>query len=210
MPRPIRPLPVARRALILAAAFSALTGCSSPGPRLTPGLMPADQARDVDQAVSLAGRGDKAMERGDTSNAIELYRKSVEAYDGFAAAWNNLGVALMRRDDFAAAEEAFIQAALADPTDPRPRYNQGLLYLERGYPADARRHFGEALKADANDLDAMMGAIRADVLLGSESDETLDLIRRSLFRVRSDDQRLWLERNRLRIEESRASATYGA
>ncbi|MCA9293521.1 MAG: tetratricopeptide repeat protein [Phycisphaerales bacterium] len=202
----------ARWAIVLAAVAccGGLAACSSSGPRLAPGVIPAEQAQNLNEAVALAARGDKAMERGNTEDAIDLYRKSVRTYDGFAAAWNNLGVALMRQDDFAAAEEAFIQASLADPTDPRPRYNQGLLYLERGYPADARRHFGDALKADGNYIDAMLGAIRADVLLGAETDETLDLIRKALFRVRSDEQRLWLERNRLRIEESRAGTTYGA
>ncbi len=199
-----------RLALALIAVGMVLTACSSSAPKLAPGLMPVDQARNLNQAVTLAARGDKAMERGKIDDAIEQYRKSVQAYDKFSAAWNNMGVALMSLDDFATAEEAFIQATISDPTDPRPRYNRGLLFLERGYPADARRYFGEALHADDNYLDAMIGAIRADALLRIETEETLDLIRKALFRVQSVEDRQWLERNRLRIEEARSSTMFGS
>ena len=173
----------------------------------------ADEARRLREALALGENGDRAYATGAAFTrdgrdenareqfelAVSYYTQAVSTYDQFFALWNNLGTALMELNRYQQAEEAFIQAAVINPADPRPLYNRGLLYRERGYPADARRYFERALEKDPNYIDALWGTIRADITLREESRQTLDRIRTALFIVTDRQHRVYLELERERI-----------
>jgi tetratricopeptide (TPR) repeat protein len=173
----------------------------------------ADDAERLRRALALGERGDRAFAQAQTlmaqgngdaaktryAEAVDFYTQAVSTYDEFFALWNNLGTALAALDRFQQAQEAYIQASNINPSDPRPWYNRGLLWRDRGYPRDARRHFEQALEHDPSYLDAMWGVIKADITTGEESRQTLELIRTALFQVTDPQHRQYLELERERI-----------
>jgi tetratricopeptide (TPR) repeat protein len=161
--------------------------------------MRADEAARIRQALSLGAKGDEAYREEEYEDAADFYAQAVSQYDDFFALWNNLGTALMKIDRYQQAEEAFIRASAINPSDPRPLYNRGLLYRNRGYPHDARRYFERALDQDDSYLDALLGSIRADITVSDESTRTLDRIRKALFIVTDPQERKYLELERERI-----------
>ena len=161
--------------------------------------MRAEEAARIREALALGAKGDEAYRDEEYEAAAEFYAQAVTQYDEFFALWNNLGTALMEIDRYQQAEEAFIRASSINPSDPRPLYNRGLLYRNRGYPHDARRYFERALDQDDSYLDALLGSIRADITVSDESTRTLDRIRKALFIVTDPQERKYLELERERI-----------
>jgi len=214
---------ISRSIIALAAALSTLvlaplTGCASSsadngarGSELTRAQivardtselltrMQADEAVRIREALALGEQGDIAYRQKRYEEAVEFYAQAVSQYDAFFALWNNLGIALMATDRYQQAEEAFIRASAIKPSDPRPLYNRGLLYRNRGYPHDARRYFEQALDQDDAYLDALLGSIRADITISDESRRTLDRIRKALFIATDTQERRYLELERERI-----------
>ena len=203
---------------IAALTIIGLTGCagSGNGPQTATGDMTQAQivARDtaarlaqmrveeaarIREALALGEKGDKAYREQKYEQAADLYAQAVSQYDEFFALWNNLGTALMEIDRYQQAEEAFIRASSLNPSDPRPLYNRGLLYRNRGYPHDARRYFERALDQDDSYLDALLGSIRADITISDESTRTLERIRKALFIATDPQERKYLELERERI-----------
>ncbi|MFG0294123.1 MAG: tetratricopeptide repeat protein [Phycisphaerales bacterium JB065] len=175
--------------------------------------MQAEDARRLREALALGEEGDRAFaeaialsERGKDdqsreafADAVNFYSQAVSTYDEFFALWNNLGTALAALDRYQQAEEAYIRASNINHSDPRPWYNRGLLWRNRGYPADAKRYFEQALERDPRYLDALWGVIKADITLGEESHQTLELIRKTLFLETNPEHRQFLELERGRI-----------
>ncbi len=161
--------------------------------------MRAEEAARIREALALGEKGDKAYREQKYEQAADLYAQAVSQYDEFFALWNNLGTALMEIDRYQQAEEAFIRASSLNPSDPRPLYNRGLLYRNRGYPHDARRYFERALDQDDSYLDALLGSIRADITISDESARTLERIRKALFITTDPQERKYLELERERI-----------
>lgn len=159
----------------------------------------AEDARRLREALALGEQGDKAFAKQRYAEAVQHYTQAVSTYDEFFALWNNLGTALTRLDRYQQAEEAYIRATNINPSDPRPIYNRGLLYRNRGYPSDAKMYFERALEQDPRYLDALWGSIKADITLGSESRQTLERIRTALFLVSDEQHRQYLELERERI-----------
>jgi tetratricopeptide (TPR) repeat protein len=215
-------------AVALACAVSIFGGCASSSPAAPSAdrartvsedaskqiaQMQAEDARRLREALSLGGEGDRAFaeaialaERGKDdesrvayADAVNFYSQAVSTYDEFFALWNNLGTALAALDRYQQAEEAYIRASNINHSDPRPWYNRGLLWRDRGYPADAKRHFEQALERDSRYLDALWGVIKADITLGEESRKTLDHIRDALFLETNPEYRQYLELERERI-----------
>lgn len=161
--------------------------------------MRVEEAARIREALALGEKGDKAYREAKYEQAADLYAQAVSQYDEFFALWNNLGTALMEIDRYQQAEEAFIRASSLNPSDPRPLYNRGLLYRNRGYPHDARRYFERALDQDDSYLDALLGSIRADITISDESARTLERIRKALFITTDPQERKYLELERERI-----------
>ncbi|HBS28029.1 MAG TPA: hypothetical protein DEB06_00940 [Phycisphaerales bacterium] len=156
-----------------------------------------DDTRRLIQAQSLAAR---AAREKDPAQAKRLYTQAVGTYRQLPAAWNNLGVLLMKDDQYLQAAEAFASAADLAPNDPRPYYNIGLLWDSRGYLRDARRFYIRALERDGSYLPALRGAIRADTLLNEPNDRTLGWLERSLMLEADPEWQEWMRLQKVRIE----------
>jgi tetratricopeptide (TPR) repeat protein len=202
---------IARRlaTVLTLAALGLCVACASPvSPELTSGMqdMPRQERERRERALREA---DKAFRADDPARAEELYISAIRQYPDFGQAWNNLGVALMAQDRFLEAGEAFDRAADLQPTDPRPPYNRGLLWFERGYLRDSMPHFLEAIERDPNYLPALRSAIRAAVLLRDTSPETLVHIRTALLIEKDEKWRNYFERQRLLIEANLSAESAG-
>lgn len=71
-------------------------------------------ARDGLTADALAGMGSANLRLGRLGQAEALLRRAVEEDPAFVPAWNNLGVLLMEREDYAEASEVFRRAYAVD------------------------------------------------------------------------------------------------
>ena len=151
------------------------------------------------------GEADKAFRSDDPEEAERRYIAAIRQYPDFGQAWNNLGVLLMAQDRFLEAGEAFDRASDLEPTDPRPPYNRGLLWFERGYLRESMPLFLEAIKRDPNYLPALRSAIRTAVRLRETSAVTLDQIRSALMIEQDQQWRDYFERQRLLIEANLAN-----
>ena len=69
--------------------------------------------------------------------AIDCYRRAVEAEPNLAIAWNGLSMTLRRKGDFDAAIEAGIKIVELEPNDPLSHTNLSILYQEKGLIQEA-------------------------------------------------------------------------
>lgn len=159
------------------------------------------QERNRRKAIKLVEQGDDALNDGDLVDALEIYAEAAQTDDSLSAAWNNLGVALMQAERYADADAALLLAERADPTDPRPAFNRGLLNYERGYLRIAREFFDAALQAEPQYLPALWGIIKCDRDLAQTSRQTLSLIRRAVLLETDTRYVESLERMRIEIED---------
>lgn len=206
--RPSRALPLA---VILAAALVA-PGCASTG-RARPGTTiaaAAEQAVSAREAAliasSTAARAEAARERGRTAEADRLSMQAIEQYRAALAistempeVWNNLGIQLMRLEDYLAASEAFTVAMQMSPTDPRPCENLGVVYDRTRWAEESLKYFDMALERSPNYLPALRGAIKAAHLLGEADEKRLAQVRRALMIETDPKMREFFEREQVRI-----------
>lgn len=157
--------------------------------------------RNRRDAIRLVERGDEAFVDGDVERALERYAEAAQTDETLAAAWNNLGVALMDAERYADADAALLVAQRADPGDPRPAYNRGLLNYQRGYLREARDFFAASLDAEPQYLPALWGIIKCDRDLTQSDRETLRYVRRALL-LEADPRYIeTLRRMRIEIED---------
>ena len=69
--------------------------------------------------------------------AIDCYRRAVEAEPGLAIAWNGLSMTLKRKGDLDAAIEAGLKIVELEPNDPLSHTNLSILYQEKGLIREA-------------------------------------------------------------------------
>lgn len=188
-------------ALLLAGLLlGAGSACTSSTPRNRPDVDPRLPAAERQRRENAIREADRAFRANDPDEAERLYMSALGQYPDFGQAWNNLGVVLMSKDRFLEAGEAFDRAAELEPTDPRPPYNRGLLWFDRGYLRESVPFFLESLERDPNYLAALRSAIRASILLRETSEMTLDQIKRALLIETDQKWRDYFERQRLLIE----------
>lgn len=175
-------------------ALAGLGGCEST-PRRQPEAASIDQGgASREEALRLAKQAQRRAEEGKTDEAIELYQRAVTAWREMPAAWNNLGVLLMRKQNYADAVSAFKVAADLSQTDPRPMENIALSYMRSGWASDALRYFGMALERDPNRIESLRGAVRAAEMVRARDDATLERIRRALLIETDPQYRAYFER----------------
>lgn len=155
------------------------------------------QTVDLVKGYSLAAQ---AFRTKDPVKAMLKYQQAVSTYRELPAAWNNLGVLLMDENRYIQAQEAFHQASILAPGDPRPLYNLGLLYDRRGYIREARGYYAKALRRNKSYLPSLRAAVRADSILHEGSEETLEWLERALMLEHNDKWRDWMRLQRVRIE----------
>ena len=91
--------------------------------------------------------GDLYLNQGRLPEAEEQFRHSLEAEPNLRG-YVGLGVARWRRGDRKEAERCFQQAESLAPSDPRPHYMLGLLYLSLGRNADGDKELRKAAEND--------------------------------------------------------------
>ncbi len=135
------------------------------------------------------GLAERAEKTDDLVKKEMLLREAVETFPQHSAFWTNLGTVLAQQNDYASAAEAFSLAADLDPTDPRPPYNHGALYVNRFWYQPAVEHFERALERDPNYLNAVRGLARTRVVLRDFDEDLLSLLDRAVL-LESDER--WL------------------
>jgi predicted membrane-bound spermidine synthase/tetratricopeptide (TPR) repeat protein len=116
--------------------------------------MPDRAATAYYEGVAAFLRGDAAAARGHSERALAL--------DGtYAAAYDLLGAAHTKLEDFSSAREAFLTSLRFDAHDSTAYANLGVLALNQGDAAAATDYFAEALWLDGDSQLARDGLARA-------------------------------------------------
>jgi tetratricopeptide (TPR) repeat protein len=184
--------------LIAAMGLAALLfGCRASRP--TAGETYTGPAR-IQEATRLAAEAQKAQNAGQTERAIELYRQSISVSGDLAAAWNNLGVLLMGRNENMDAVAAFKRAAELSPTDPRPMENIGLVYSSLGWEQKALEYYLAALDRDPRSRQALRGAVSSSKLLALADEAALTRARTAMMVDTDPDWRHIYEMEQTRID----------
>lgn len=165
------------------------------------------EARQVAVAAAeTASKAAKSRQRGDDADAdrfshtaIEQYRRAIALSPDMPEVWNNLGVELMRVQDYLGASEAFSMAMQLSPSDPRPAENIALVYDRTGWAEESLRYYDIALERSPNYLPALRGAIKASHLLSEADENRLDQVRRALMIETDPKLREFFEREQVRI-----------
>lgn len=187
-------------AMLGVSLLVSVSGCSTNKKDVV--TVPAPVAYDTGKAIQLAEQALKAQRGGELDKAISLYKQSINANPELSGVWTNMGVAMMEKQNFAAAAEAFKKALDLSPTDSRPLVNLGVAYLDRGWADQAYIYFSQALDRDPNNIDALRGAVTAAQRCGREDERTLDYIKR-LQLIETDPK--WKQElgfRRVRLENS--------
>ncbi len=157
-------------------------------------------------------QGNTAYRAKQNAEAIAMYQKAVGTYKDLPYAWNNLGKAVLERDergDRMYAADCFKMAADLDRTDWRPVANIGSIYHKLGYLEDAAKWYSLALEREPNAEPALLNSILVDQLRSHHAEETATRIRRALLIVTDPEWLEYLKRRKEVVEgkllESRTS-----
>jgi len=121
-------------------------------------------------AQSLVDQGIAAESSGRTQEALQCYRRAIEAEPRFAPAHMNLGIALHATGELASALASHRQAIALDPGHAAARYNLALACLETGEFALAEEQFREAVRLRLEFPEAWVGLANALEALGRDRD----------------------------------------
>ncbi len=166
-------------------------------------LSPDDRSQRISESRVFASRGQAALKNNQLDDAVRYLQQAVSLNQEFGAAWNNLGLAFMRRGkdtDFIAAQQAFQSAASVLHTDPTPYRNLGILYQQRGFEEEALRNFEQALLVNENDIESLRGATQSIKLLRKTDQITLQRLRRAQMIETDPKWREIILRERLRVQ----------
>lgn len=83
-------------------------------------------------AIAIYREGFKHFAEGDIDEAIDCYRRAVEAEPNLAIAWNGLSMTLKRKGDLDGAIEAGLKIVELEPDDPLSHTNLSILYQAKG------------------------------------------------------------------------------
>ncbi len=194
--------------LSVVALAGAIGGCSAKKPTDITISNGREVSQDLTKAVGLVAQAQKAQKDDKNELAISLYQQAVEQYRDYPAAWNNMGVLMLKEQRYLEAAECFVNAQEMAPQDPRPSYNLGLTWDKAGYPSDALTHYQSALQRDSNYLPALRGAARASWLLRRYTESSLDTVRTALMIEKNERWRNWFQLENVRIQNELSQPTY--
>jgi tetratricopeptide (TPR) repeat protein len=155
-------------------------GCTGPSRADRPDITGDDNAAKLRRAQELSIRAQEAERAKRPDEAIALYRQAVGEAPNFSAAWNNLGVLLMKQNQNMEAAGALRRAADLDIRDPRPLANLAALWEQQRYFDDAATFYDQSLARDPNYLPALRNSIRVDDQRDVRSEKQRDRIRTAL------------------------------
>ena len=117
-------------------------------------------------ARDLFAQGNKHIERGEYTEAIDRYLELVRLHPRHADGLNNLGSALCRFGRYEEAEEFFHRAIKIKPNNSEAHCNLGLVYRWRGRLADSEVSLRRALKINPSNANARVNLGLILILLG--------------------------------------------
>lgn len=202
--RALRAVRAGASAALLAGAIALAGGCQAQrGGQTRAELESAaqDTARRIDEARLLASSAQTAAAAGRDDEAAQKYRRAVEVYPEFAAAWNNLGSLLLKQGDNLGAQAALQRAAELAPLDPRPMANLGVMWQRLNYLDEAQRFYELALDRDPNYLPALREIVMIDSTLSTITTKTQERAKRALLLERDDQWIRELTRRKLLIDQ---------
>ncbi|MES2787610.1 MAG: type IV pilus biogenesis/stability protein PilW [Pseudomonadota bacterium] len=136
-----------RTALLVAAAFSVLAGCTTPMSAAGGSGTQRDIITESDEPESRRRariRMELAVgyfEQGQTTVALDELKQVIAQDPSFPDAYNLRGLIYMRLNDNRLAEDSFRRAVTLNPNDPNVQHNLGWLMCQMGRYDDAKRSF---------------------------------------------------------------------
>jgi len=91
----------------------------------------------VSDAHSLYREGFKHFAEDRIDEAVDCYRRAVDAEPDLAIAWNGLSMTLKRKGDLDGAIEAGLKIVELEPDDPLSHTNLSILYQAKGMIQEA-------------------------------------------------------------------------
>ena len=170
----------------------AATGCITARNTHTYQTVPVVAERSRQDAQGFNAEGLAYVAKGDHDRAERAFREALAADPGFAAAHNNLGLALLKTRS--SPYEAAIQYALAGklaPHAPEPRINLADLFERLGWDAEAVAEYERALAIDHNNSEAMGRLAYLYTRMGKEQAVVAPLLRVLAGNEGDEDWRRW-------------------
>jgi Flp pilus assembly protein TadD len=96
-------------------------------------------------AKTLYKAGFDRFVKGDTTGAIEIYRKAIATDPTLAIAWNGLSMALAKQGDLEAAIEAAKKLVEIEPDDPLSHTNLSRILMQNGMITEAEDARAQAM-----------------------------------------------------------------
>lgn len=109
------------------------------------GFVITEEARVSNALRSEYERAVRLLQQGDAERGIQLLTKAAEEAPRLSAPHIDLGIALRRAGEFAAAEEHLQNALAVNPDHPVAHNELGILYRQTGRFAEARQRYEAAL-----------------------------------------------------------------
>ena len=137
--------------------------------------------------------------------AVDAYRRAIEASPDWAEAHINLGTTLYHLEQFDEAGEAFVKAAQLDPTNALSYFNLGCVHDKRGEIRAAVENFRAALERSPQMADAHLNL----ALAYEKIERNGDALRHLALYVRYEPRGPWADFARARLAAERGEARRG-
>jgi len=156
--------------LLLVASPAGSPLAATPGSPAAFGGDPADDlgARQA-RARALREEGQAHAAQGRLAEAIDAFRRAINAYPAYPLAFNELGAAYAARGNLIEAEASFVAALRLDPDSVDARVNLAEVLRRLGRPDAALHHLRSALAAQPDDPGAWFVAAGALLATGDEA-----------------------------------------
>lgn len=131
-------------------------------------------ADDWDKVPKTYVDGLKAARSGDSKQAVQLLKVTIETHPVFSPAYTNLGLQQLKLKNYKEAEVSLKKSIDLKPDNPIAFLHLGVLYRLDGEFSDAREMYTKALKLDSDYAEAHLNlGILLDMYL-YELDEALE------------------------------------
>lgn len=133
---------------------SASHGCTAPTPRTDYRTLIPILTQDVEAAREANGEGLTFVETGDYESAERAFRRACQADISYAAAHNNLGLALLTQGRIHEAAVELTYATRLAPDAVEPVINLGKVFERVGWLEAAEKQYQRALETDPGNMHA--------------------------------------------------------
>jgi len=145
--------------------------------------------RDAETAQRENSIGLEHLAGGETDQAIEAFKRAIEADVEFGPAHNNLGKAYFKQKKLYKAAWSFERARKLIPRNAEPLNNLGLVSERAGELDEAVEYYRQAVKLDPENISCRANLARAMILRGDRGNEVRSLLTQI---IKEDDRPEWL------------------